>query len=100
MTQQSEHRATTGEAPERVGGDVAVPEPAPVVPPPPIHVRAVLTWMAIFPLVLVIETVFGPLVQPLHPLLRTLILTLIMVPTAVYLVVPNFLKLHARLRKR
>ncbi|MGO4145724.1 hypothetical protein AB4Y77_11610 [Paenarthrobacter sp. YAF11_1] len=100
MTARFDHHSTTGEPARWIGDGAASPEPTPRSAPPSIHVRAVLTWMAIFPLVLIIESVLGPLVQALHPVLRTLVLTLVMVPTAIYLVVPNFLKLYARLRRR
>jgi len=62
-----------------------------------VHVRAVITWIAIFPLVAVGMTVMGLFAGDWHPVLRALVLTLVVVPTAVYLVVPRLLKLHGRM---
>lgn len=79
--------------------------PAPVVAtapttPPSVHVRAVITWLAIFPLVAIGMTVMGPLTPEWHPVLRALVLTLIVVPLAVYLAVPQLLALRGRLVAR
>jgi antibiotic biosynthesis monooxygenase (ABM) superfamily enzyme len=65
---------------------------------PPIHVRAIITWLAIFPLVAIGMTAISPLTIGWHPILRSLVLTLIVVPLAVYAVVPRLLALHQRLR--
>lgn len=66
--------------------------------PPSIHVRAALTWLAIFPLVAIGMTLMAPLTSDWHPVLRALVLTLAVVPLAVYVVVPRLLALHARVR--
>jgi antibiotic biosynthesis monooxygenase (ABM) superfamily enzyme len=68
--------------------------------PPSVHVRAVITWIAIFPLVAIGLTVMGPLTEGWHPVLRALVLTLIVVPLAVYVVVPRLLGLYLRTRAR
>lgn len=68
--------------------------------PPSIHIRAALTWAAIFPLVAIGMTVMAPLTADWHPVLRALVLTLVVVPLAVYLVVPRLIGLYARLRTR
>ena len=62
-----------------------------------VHVRAVITWCAIFPLVAIGMTAMGPLTEDWHPVLRALVLTLLVVPTAVYLLVPRLLVAHSRL---
>ncbi len=62
-----------------------------------VHVRALITWSAIFPLILIGMTVEGLVIQAWHPVLRTLILTLVVVPLSVYFVVPRLLLLHSRL---
>jgi antibiotic biosynthesis monooxygenase (ABM) superfamily enzyme len=62
-----------------------------------VHVRAALTWCAIFPLIVIGTTVEGLFTQTWHPVLRTLVLTLVVVPLSVYLVVPRLLLLHSRL---
>ena len=79
----------------------AAPAERPGIPAPPnVHVRAALTWLAIFPLVAVGMTVMAPITVDWHPVLRALVLTLIVVPLAVYLVVPRLFALHSRLRSR
>lgn len=62
-----------------------------------VHVRALITWCAIFPLVAVGMTAMGPFTQDWHPVLRALALTLVVVPLAVYLVVPRLLLAQGRL---
>lgn len=68
---------------------VNISAPRPVPPTPSIHVRAVITWLAIFPLVAVGMTVVAPLTEGWHLVLRALVLTLVVVPVAVYLVLPR-----------
>lgn len=63
---------------------------------PSVHVRAVLTWLAIFPLVSLGFLTIVPAMGGAHPLLKVLVLTLVVVPLAVYLVVPNLMKLYFR----
>ena len=64
-----------------------------------VHVRAVITWCAIFPLVALGMAAMGPLTQNWHPVLRTLVLTLVVVPLAVYQIVPRLLLAHSRLSR-
>ncbi|MEY3909217.1 MAG: hypothetical protein RLZZ90_1124 [Actinomycetota bacterium] len=64
---------------------------------PSVHVRAVITWLAIFPLVSIGFYTVVPLMGNAHPLLKVLVLTVIVVPLAVYLVVPNLMKLYLRI---
>lgn len=61
-----------------------------------VHVRALLTWCAIFPMVAIGMTVMGLFAQDWHPVLRALVLTAVVVPLAVYVVVPRFLMLYGR----
>lgn len=68
-------------------------------PPPSVHVRAVMTWVAIFPLVAIGMTVMAPFTAEWHPVLRALVLTAIVVPLAVYLVVPGIVRLYGRARR-
>jgi antibiotic biosynthesis monooxygenase (ABM) superfamily enzyme len=65
-----------------------------------VHVRAVITWLAIFPLVSIGMLVLAPVWDNWHPLLRSLLLTLIVVPLAVYLVVPQLLRAFGTFRRR
>jgi antibiotic biosynthesis monooxygenase (ABM) superfamily enzyme len=70
-----------------------------------VHTRAVITWIAIFPLVAIGMTVIGAAAPDWPPVLRALVLTLVVVPTTVYLIVPRLLLLratvvNARFRRR
>lgn len=60
--------------------------------PPSIHMRALITWLAIFPLVTLGFLTVIPLMGEAHPILKVFVLTLIVVPLAVYIVVPNLMK--------
>jgi hypothetical protein len=65
--------------------------------PPSVHIRAVITWLAIFPLVSLGFLTIVPLMGDAHPILKVFVLTLVVVPLAVYLVVPNLMKLAGKL---
>ena len=65
--------------------------------PPSIHVRAFITWLAFFPLVSLGFLTIVPLMGTAHPILKVFVLTLVVVPLAVYLVVPNLMKLYQRI---
>ena len=60
--------------------------------PPSIHVRAVITWLAIFPLVTLGMFAIAPFSGDWNPILRAFVLTLVVVPLAVYLVVPQLMR--------
>lgn len=64
------------------------------------HVRAIITWVAIFPLVAIGMMAIAPISADWHPILRALVLTLVVVPVAVYLVVPQLFRGYAALRRR
>ena len=79
----------------------AAPATARAVPTPPsVHVRAVITWLAIFPLVAVGMLLIAPIAESWHPVLRALVLTLVVVPLAVYFVVPQLMRGYGALRRR
>lgn len=79
----------------------AAPVVAPSAPKPPsVHVRAVITWLAIFPLVAIGMLLIGPISDDWHPVTRAFVLTLIVVPLAVYLVVPQLMRAYGALRAR
>lgn len=67
---------------------------------PTIHTRALITWLAIFPLVALGMTAMAPLTEAWHPVLRALVLTLLVVPLAVYVVVPQLFRAHAAISRR
>jgi len=64
---------------------------------PSVHVRALITWIVIFPLAALGMTVMGWFAQDWPPVLRALVLTAVVVPTAVYFAVPALLKLYGRM---
>ena len=76
------------------------PDPEPSLtsprPRPSIHVQAVLTWLAIFPLVAIGITVMAPFTVGWDPMLRVFVLTLVTVALAVYLVVPWLFRVYDR----
>lgn len=63
-----------------------------------VHVRVVITWLAIFPLAAIGMTTLAALAPRWPSVLRAFTLTLVVVPISVYFVVPGLLLLHARLR--
>ena len=62
-----------------------------------VHVRAVITWVAIFPLAAVGMSVLAAVAPGWPPVLRAFTLTLVVVPIAVYFAVPRLLLLQAKL---
>jgi antibiotic biosynthesis monooxygenase (ABM) superfamily enzyme len=65
-----------------------------------VHTRAIVTWLAIFPMAAVGMSVLGLLVPTWPAVVKALVLTLFVVPTAVYFAVPRLLILHGRFRNR
>ena len=64
--------------------------------PRSIHVRAALTWLAIFPLVAIGITTMAPFTVGWDPVLRAFVLTLVVVPLAAYVVVPWLTSIYDR----
>ena len=58
--------------------------------------RGGLTWLAIFPLVAIGITAMAPFTVGWDPVLRAFVLTLVVVPLAMYLVVPWLMSIHDR----
>ncbi|WP_247046139.1 hypothetical protein [Arthrobacter rhizosphaerae] len=86
---------------------VTTPEPYSVAPVPPasphmpsVHARALITWLAIFPLVAGGMALIAPFSEGWHPVLRAFALTLVVVPLAVYFVVPRLFQGYGLLRRR
>jgi len=77
-------------------GSPTLTQPDSPRPSPSIHVQALLTWLAIFPLVAIGITAMAPLTVGWDPMLRVFVLTLITVPLAVYLVVPWLFSVYDR----
>jgi len=62
-----------------------------------VHVRAAITWVAIFPLAAIGMSILAALAPGWPPVLRAFTLTLVVVPIAVYFAVPRLLLLQAKL---
>ncbi|MBO9998463.1 MAG: hypothetical protein J7641_05555 [Cyanobacteria bacterium SID2] len=67
----------------------------PVIPPPR-YKMAVVTWIAIFPLVNLINVLLGPALAPLAPVGRSFVSTAILVPLMTYVVMPRMTRLFAK----
>jgi len=62
-----------------------------------VHIRAIVTWLAIFPMVAVGMVLLNALAPTWPPVVKALALTAIVVPTAVYFTVPRLLLVHSRI---
>ena len=67
---------------------------------PSVHIRAIITWLAIFPVRPIGMLLLGTLMESWHPVLRALLLTLLVVPAAVYFVVPRLFAAYGSLASR
>lgn len=65
------------------------------VVPPPRYKMALLTWLAIFPLISLINLLFGPVLNQLPLLIRSLVLTAVLVFLMTYAVMPRVTRLFA-----
>ena len=65
-----------------------------------VPVLLVITWLAIFPLVAVGMLLSAPLTEGWHPVLRALALTLVVVPAAVYVVLPRLFAAYGAIVRR
>jgi antibiotic biosynthesis monooxygenase (ABM) superfamily enzyme len=62
--------------------------------PPKKWKMAIVVWLAIYPLITIVFLLFGKYLVQINPIpLRTLIMTLILVPLMVFLVMPLLQKL-------
>lgn len=64
-------------------------------PAPPRYKMAVVTWLAVFPVVMVIFTLFGRWLNMLPTPLRTLVFTLVMVTLMTYVIMPRMTRLFS-----
>ncbi len=68
-----------------------------VIVPPPRYKIALLTWLGIFPLITVLVWLLRPIfLNKLHLVLRTLILTAVLVPLMTYSIMPRMTQLFAQ----
>jgi len=58
----------------------------------------VIPWLAIFPLVTLGFFAIAPFATDWNPVLRALVLTVVVVPVAVYLVVPQLMRIYGAIR--
>lgn len=74
-----------------------LPSPKPIIPPPR-YKMAAITLLAIFPLIQLVNLIFVPLLEllPLPLLLRSLIVTAIIVLLMTYIVMPRMTKLFSK----
>jgi uncharacterized protein len=64
-------------------------------PSPPRYKMAVVTWVAVFPVVAVIFTLFGQWLNLLPTLVRTLVFTAVMVTLMTYVIMPRMTRLFS-----
>ncbi len=63
--------------------------PAPSPPArPPRYKQAVITWLAVYPALTATLAMLGPLMETWPLPMRTLLVTLLLVPVVVYVIVP------------
>lgn len=60
------------------------------------HKMAILIWLAIYPTINFLFWVLGPIINPLPMYLKTLVLTLILVPLMVYVFLPGLNRVFAK----
>jgi antibiotic biosynthesis monooxygenase (ABM) superfamily enzyme len=66
------------------------------ITPPPRHKMVVITWLAVYPLITAIFFLGQPLLMQLPLALRTLLLTVLMVPAMTYLIMPGMARVFRR----
>ena len=67
---------------------------------PSIHRRVILTWIAVYPTITLIQSLLGTRVAAYPLPLRTLVVTGLVAPLVVYLVLPTVMKAHTALLRR
>jgi hypothetical protein len=76
------------------------PTDQPTPNPPSVHHRMLLTWLAVYAAITVVQLALGTSTAYLPTPVRTLILTACVVPAVVYLLVPTLLRLHAAVARQ
>lgn len=72
-----------------------LPTQQPVVPPPR-YKMALITWLAVFPIVSGISVLFGSILNRLPVLVRTLIMTIVLVSLMTYVIMPQMTRIFKR----
>ena len=57
-----------------------------------------ITWIAIFPLVTLGFFAIAPFATDWNPVLRAFVLSVVVVPLAVYIVVPQLMRVYGKIR--
>lgn len=65
------------------------------VPPPPRFKMAIVTWIAIYPLINILSSLLGPYLAPLPRLLQTAVMSVLMISLMTYVVMPRLTRLFA-----
>jgi antibiotic biosynthesis monooxygenase (ABM) superfamily enzyme len=96
MNEMALTATTMSEAAERMVPAVT-PAPAASRPAgPSIHRRVLLTWVAVYPTITILQSLLGTKVAAYPLPVRTLVLTVLMAPLMTYLVLPAVMKAHAK----
>ena len=66
---------------------------------PSVHRRALLTWLAVFPTITLVQLVLSPYIGGWPLVARTAVITAVAVPLSVYVLVPRLLRLAAGVRR-
>jgi antibiotic biosynthesis monooxygenase (ABM) superfamily enzyme len=69
----------------------------PVPASPSVHMRVLITWLAVYPSITVLQLLLGSSVDGLPVAVRLLVITAVVVPVVVYVLVPGLLKIRAGL---
>lgn len=86
--------------PTTASAPTPVRAPHPPAAPPSLHLRALLTWAAVFTALSVVQQTLGPYLTGLPTALRTLVITGVVVPVVVYGAVPALLGARTALLRR
>ena len=62
---------------------------------PSVHRRALLTWLAVFPTITLVQLVLSPYIGGWPLVARTAVITAVAVPLSVHVLVPRLLRLAA-----
>ncbi|MFJ9366299.1 hypothetical protein ACIRRA_18050 [Nocardia sp. NPDC101769] len=79
---------------------VAATNAAAPIAVPSVHRRALITWMAVYPTITIALALLGPEMTSLPVFVRTLVLTVIVVPTSAYVLIPMLMKANHHLTLR
>jgi hypothetical protein len=63
---------------------------------PPKWKMAIIIWLAIYPLITIIFLLFNNQILLINPMLRTLAITVVVVPIMVFILIPNYTKFFSK----